>query len=100
MSTLSGKTLFITGASRGIGLARLAFHARQPASPSWPSPACPIPSCPAPSTVAAEVEAGGRALPISHIRGDKVREAVAATVAEFGGLDICRNASAIWLKAR
>src|SRR5690606_24934120 len=104
MPSLSGKTLFITGASRGIGRAIALRAARDGANIVIAAKSgVPNPKLPGTiHTVAAEVEqAGGRALPIQcDIREeDQVRDAVATTVAEFGGLDILvNNASAIWLK--
>ncbi len=104
MTTLKGKTLFITGASRGIGRAIALRAARDGASVAIVAKSgVPNPKLPGTiHTVAAEVEqAGGKALAIQcDIREEaQVREAVAATVAEFGGLDILvNNASAIWLK--
>ena len=104
MTTLKGKTLFITGASRGIGRAIALRAARDGANVAIVAKSgVPNPKLPGTiHTVAAEVEAaGGRALAIQcDIREeDQVREAVAATMAEFGGLDILvNNASAIWLK--
>lgn len=101
MATLSGKTLFITGGSRGIGLAIALRAARDGANiaiaakTSDPNPKLP-------GTVhsaAAEIDAaGGRALPIvCDIRfEDQVAAAVAKTVETFGGIDICiNNASAL-----
>ncbi len=104
MSTLSGKTLFITGASRGIGRAIALRAARDGANIAIASQSSmPNPKLPGTiHTVAAEVEAaGGRALPLKcDIREeDQVRAAVAATVDAFGGVDILiNNASAIWLR--
>lgn len=104
MRTLSGKTLFITGASRGIGRAIALRAARDGANVALVAKsAVPNPKLPGTiHTVAAEVEAaGGKALPLQcDIREeDQVRAAVAATVDAFGGIDILvNNASAIWLK--
>ncbi len=101
MATLSGKTLFITGGSRGIGLAIALRAARDGANiaiaakTSDPNPKLPGTV----HTAAAEIEAaGGRALPIvCDIRfEDQVAAAVAKTVETFGGIDICiNNASAL-----
>ena len=103
MTTLSGKTLFITGASRGIGLAIALRAARDGANvviaakTDTPHPALPGTI----HTAAAQVEAaGGRALAVvCDIRDEaQVDAAIAATVAKFGGIDICvNNASAISL---
>src|SRR3954449_10616431 len=98
---LADKTLFISGASRGIGLAialRAAGDGPNPARIA--KPAEPHPKLEGTVYTAAEqIEAaGGRALPIvGDIRDDQqVLEAVAATVEKFGGIDICiNNASAI-----
>ncbi|RNF81894.1 SDR family oxidoreductase [Montanilutibacter psychrotolerans] len=104
MNTLSGKTLFITGASRGIGRAIALRAARDGANIAIASKsAVPNPKLPGTiHSVAAEVEAaGGKALPLQcDIREeDEVRAAVAATVDTFGGIDILiNNASAIWLR--
>jgi citronellol/citronellal dehydrogenase len=101
MTTLAGKTLFITGGSRGIGLAIALRAARDGANiaiaakTSDPNPKLPGTV----HTAAAEVEAaGGRALPIvCDIRfEDQVVAAVEQTAATFGGIDICvNNASAL-----
>src|SRR5690606_3879524 len=104
MTTLSGKTLFITGASRGIGRAIALRAARDGANvviaakSSVPNPKLPGTI----HTVAEEVEqAGGRALAIQcDIRDEEqVREAVGQAVSTLGGLDALRNsASAPWLR--
>jgi len=103
MKPLAGKTLFITGASRGIGLAIGLRAARDGANIAIAAKT----TTPQPKlegtifTAAEEIEAaGGRALPLAcDIRDeDQVLAAVAATVKEFGGIDICiNNASAISL---
>src|SRR5690606_41955959 len=103
MSTLSGKTLFITGASRGIGRAIALRAARDGANVAIAAKsAVPNPKLPGTiHSVAEEVEAGGgRALALQcDIREeDQVRAAIQATVERFGGLDaLVNNASAIWL---
>jgi len=104
MSTLSGKTLFITGASRGIGRA-IALRAAQDGANVAIASKSAVANPKLPGTihsVAAEVEAaGGQALALRcDIREeDEVRAAVAATVDAFGGIDILvNNASAIWLR--
>lgn len=103
MGSLAGKTLFITGASRGIGLAIALRAARDGANIAIAAKsAVPNPKLPGTiHTAATAVEqAGGKALPIQcDIRDEAaVHEAVAATVAAFGGIDILvNNASAIWL---
>jgi citronellol/citronellal dehydrogenase len=101
MNTLQGKTLFITGASRGIGLAIALRAARDGANiviaakSDQPHPKLPGTI----HTAAAEVKAaGGRALPlVVDVRSeDQVQDAVAQAVRRFGGIDICvNNASAI-----
>jgi citronellol/citronellal dehydrogenase len=104
MATLHGKTLFVTGASRGIGLAIARRAARDGANVVIAAKSA-VPNPKLPGTIhsaAAEVEAaGGQALPIAcDIREeDQVRAAVAQAVARFGGIDILvNNASAIWLR--
>jgi citronellol/citronellal dehydrogenase len=104
MRTLTGKTLFITGASRGIGRA-IALRAAADGANVVIAAKSDVPNPKLPGTihtVAKEVEAaGGKALALKcDIREeDEVRAAVAATVDAFGGIDILvNNASAIWLK--
>ena len=103
MGDLRKKTLFVSGASRGIGLAIALRAARDGANVAIAAKtAQPHPKLPGTIfTAAAEIEAaGGRALPVvCDIRSEEqVAEAVGKTVAEFGGLDICvNNASAISL---
>lgn len=105
MATLQGKTLFITGASRGIGLAIALRAARDGANIAIAAKtADPNPKLEGTIySAAAEIEkAGGKALPIvCDIRDEaQVTAAVDATVAKFGGIDICiNNASAISLTA-
>ncbi len=101
--SLTGKTLFITGASRGIGLAIALRAARDGANIAIAAKtAVPDPRLPGTiHTAAEEIErAGGKALAVAcDIRfEDQVRQAVDACVARFGGIDICvNNASAIAL---
>ena len=103
MTTLAGKTLFITGGSRGIGLAIALRAARDGANVAIAAKTAePHPRLPGTIyTAAEEIEAaGGKALPLmADIRDeDQVQDAVAKTVETFGGLDIClNNASAIQL---
>ncbi|MBZ5715600.1 SDR family oxidoreductase [Nannocystis pusilla] len=103
MSTLQGKTLFITGASRGIGLAIGVRAARDGANVVIAAKtADPHPKLAGTIyTSAAEIEAaGGKALPlVCDIRSDEqVYEAVERAVKHFGGIDILvNNASAISL---
>ncbi|QZA06641.1 NAD(P)-dependent oxidoreductase [Mycolicibacter heraklionensis] len=98
---LSGKTMFISGASRGIGLAIAKRAARDGANIALiAKTAEPHPKLDGTIyTAAAEIEeAGGQALPIvGDIRdGDSVAGAVATAVERFGAIDICvNNASAI-----
>jgi citronellol/citronellal dehydrogenase len=101
--SLNGKTLFITGASRGIGLAVALRAARDGANIAVAAKTQePHPKLPGTiHTAAAEIEAaGGRALPLAvDIRvEDAVKDAIERTAAEFGGIDIVvNNASAISL---
>jgi len=101
--TLKGKTLFITGGSRGIGLAIALRAARDGANVTIAAKTDkPHPKLPGTIHTSAKeiVDAGGRALPIlCDIREEEqVADAVRRTVAEFGGIDICvNNASAIQL---
>jgi len=103
MSDLKGKTLFITGASRGIGLAVALRAARDGANIAIiAKTAEPHPKLPGTIHSAAEEieKAGGRALAIqTDIRDDdQVTAAVARTAETFGGIDIViNNASAISL---
>ena len=103
MAGLKGKTLFITGASRGIGLAIAKRAARDGANIAVVAKTQePHPKLEGTvETAAAEIEAaGGRALALAcDIRfEEEVERAVAATVAAFGGIDICvNNASAVSL---
>src|ERR1700734_603721 len=101
--SLAGKTLFITGASRGIGLAIALRAARDGANIAiaaetaepHPKPAGTI------YTAAQDIErAGGKALPlVVDVRDEAmVREALEKTAQKFGGIDIVvNNASAIAL---
>ena len=101
--SLKGKTLFITGGSRGIGHAIGLRAARDGANVAIAAKtASPHPKLPGTIyTAAEEIEkAGGKALPlIVDVRDEaNVLDAVAQTVAKFGGIDICvNNASAISL---
>src|SRR5262245_46851004 len=99
--SLSGKTMFISGASRGIGLAIAKRAAADGANIALiAKTAEPHPKLPGTIYTAAQElqDAGGVALPIvGDVRdGDSVASAVAKTVERFGGIDICvNNASAI-----
>jgi citronellol/citronellal dehydrogenase len=103
-TTLAGKTLFITGASRGIGLAIALRAARDGANVAIAAKSdVPNPKLPGTIHTAARAvtEAGGQGLALKcDIREeDQVGAAVAATVDTFGGIDILvNNASAIWLR--
>ena len=102
--SLAGKTLFITGASRGIGLAIALRAARDGANVAIAAKTAePDPRLPGTIyTAAKEIEdAGGKALPcIVDVRNeDQVAAAVARTVETFGAIDILvNNASAIHLR--
>jgi len=99
--SLAGKTLFITGASRGIGLAIALRAARDGANIAVAAKTVePHPKLEGTIYTAAErIEAaGGRALPlVVDVRDDAAVEAAIASTAEtFGGIDIVvNNASAI-----
>ncbi len=101
--SLNGKTLFITGASRGIGLAIALRAARDGANIVVAAKTAePHPKLPGTIFTAAEEieEAGGKALPIVvDVREEaSVQAAVDKAVETFGGIDICvNNASAISL---
>ena len=101
MSTLAGKKMFITGASRGIGLAIAKRAAQDGAMVAIAAKTTEShPKLPGTIfTAAEEIEAaGGKALPIQCDLRDEsqIEAAVSQAVAEFGGLDILiNNASAI-----
>ena len=103
MTSLAGKTLFITGASRGIGLAIALRAARDGANVAIAAKSSvPNPKLPGTIHTAAQAvnDAGGRGLALKcDIREeDEVKAAMAATADAFGGIDILvNNASAIWL---
>ncbi len=103
--SLAGKTLFITGASRGIGLAIALRAARDGANIAIAAKTeQPHPKLAGTIYTAAEdVErAGGKALPlVVDVRDEAmVADALAQTAARFGGIDIVvNNASAIALTA-
>ncbi len=104
MTSLQGKTLFITGASRGIGLA-IALRAARDGANVVIAAKSAVPNPRLPGTIhsaAAAVEAaGGQALAIQcDIRDEaNVEAAMAAAAERFGGIDILvNNASAIWLQ--
>jgi citronellol/citronellal dehydrogenase len=103
MADLQGKTLFITGASRGIGKA-IALRAARDGARIAIAAKTAEPNPKLPGTIhdaAREIEAaGGQALALQvDIRDEaQVQAAVARTVSTFGGIDILvNNASAIFL---
>src|SRR5687768_17559023 len=94
--SLANKTLFVTGASRGIGLAIALRAARDGANIAIAAKTVkPDPRLPGTIfTAAEEIEkAGGQALPLPcDIRDEQsVEKSVAETVARFGGIDILVN---------
>jgi citronellol/citronellal dehydrogenase len=103
MTSLKGKTLFISGASRGIGLAIALRAARDGANIAIAAKTAePHPKLKGTIYTAADDirAAGGQALPIlCDIRDEaQVISAIDKTATEFGGIDICiNNASAISL---
>jgi citronellol/citronellal dehydrogenase len=103
MTPLKGKTLFVSGGSRGIGLAIAVRAARDGANVAIAAKTAePHPKLKGTIYSAAEEirAAGGKALPVlCDIRDEgQVIAAIDQTVAEFGGIDICvNNASAISL---
>ena len=101
LKSLKGKTIFMSGGSRGIGLA-IALRAAQDGANVAIAAKTAEPHPKLPGTIytaAEEIEAaGGQALPVvCDIRNeDMVQAAIDATVEKFGGIDICvNNASAI-----
>ena len=103
MATLNGKTLFITGASRGIGQA-IALRAARDGANIIVAAKTEVPHPKLPGTIhtaAAEIErAGGRALAVPvDVRDEAdVDRAVQRAVETFGGIDVLvNNASAISL---
>ena len=103
MSTLTNKTLFISGASRGIGLAIAKRAAQDGANVILAAKTAePHPKLPGTIYTAAEEieEAGGKAFPVlCDVRfEDQLEDAVNKGAEHFGGIDICvNNASAIQL---
>jgi citronellol/citronellal dehydrogenase len=103
MAPLAGKTLFITGASRGIGLAIALRAARDGANIAIAAKTeAPHPKLPGTIYTAADAitQAGGHPLPLLvDVRDEEaVKTAIERTVERFGSLDIVvNNASAIQL---
>ena len=103
MATLQGKTLFITGASRGIGKA-IGIRAARDGANVVIAAKSKVANPKLPGTIGSAAEemeqAGGKALAIQcDIRNDEeVQRAVAQAIERFGGIDILvNNASAIHL---
>jgi citronellol/citronellal dehydrogenase len=103
MRSLAGKTLFITGASRGIGLA-IALRAARDGANIVIAAKSVVANPKLPGTIhtaaAAVAAAGGKALALQvDIRDEaQVRAAARQAAEHFGGIDIVvNNASAIWL---
>ena len=100
-ASLAGKKIFITGASRGIGLA-IAKRAAQDGAMVAIAAKTTEPHPKLPGTIfsaAEEIEAaGGKALPIQCDLRDEtqIEAAVAQAVAEFGGLDILINNAGVF----
>ncbi|MGR9106947.1 MAG: SDR family oxidoreductase [Gammaproteobacteria bacterium] len=103
MTNLKGKTVFISGASRGIGEAIALRAARDGANLVVAAKTTEVnPKLPGTIFSAAEAvqKAGGKALavPMDIRDEDQIRQAVDKAVAEFGGIDVLiNNASAIFL---
>jgi len=99
--SLANRTLFITGASRGIGLAIALRAARDGANIAIAAKTDkPHPKLPGTIFTAAEeiAKAGGKPLPLTvDVRDEaQVKVAIEQTVATFGGIDIVvNNASAV-----
>jgi citronellol/citronellal dehydrogenase len=103
MPSLRGKTVFITGASRGIGKA-IGLAAARGGANVVVAAKSDVPNPKLPGTIqgtAEEIErAGGRALAVRcDVRDEgEIAAAVGAAVERFGGIDVLvNNASAIWL---
>src|SRR3984893_5106117 len=103
MTSLRGKTLFVSGGSRGLGPAIALRAARDGAKVAIAAKTAePHPKLKGTIYTAADEirAAGGKALPILCDIGEEAQvvAAIDKTVAEFGGIDICvNNASAISL---
>jgi len=102
--SLNQKTLFITGASRGIGRAIAIRAAREGANiVVCAKSGAPHPTLPGTihETAHAVEQAGSRALPLLlDVRdADAIEAAVQQAAAHFGGIDVCiNNAGAFWLQ--
>lgn len=102
--SLAGRTIFLTGGSRGIGLEIALRAARDGANVAIAAKtAAAHPKLPGTIYTAAEAieAAGGRALPlVVDVRDEQaIADAVAQTAQHFGGIDACvNNASAINLE--
>ncbi|MGV0646169.1 SDR family NAD(P)-dependent oxidoreductase [Mycolicibacterium sp. XJ879] len=99
---LAGKVAFVAGASRGIGATLAAALAREGAAVTVAARSEHEGKVPGTIHAVAEriTSAGGRALPVpcDVTSEESVENAVAATVAEFGGIDILvANAGVLWL---
>ncbi|MGY4870064.1 SDR family NAD(P)-dependent oxidoreductase [Mycolicibacterium elephantis] len=100
--TLTGKVAFVAGASRGIGATVAAALAREGAAVAVAARSEQEGKVPGTIHAVAEriTSAGGRALPVpcDVTSEDSVESAVAATVSEFGGIDVLvANAGVLWL---
>jgi citronellol/citronellal dehydrogenase len=100
--TLAGKVAFVAGASRGIGATIVKALAREGAAVAVAARSEQEGKLP--GTIGSVADgiwsAGGRALPVSCdvTNEESVEAAVAATVSEFGGIDILvANAGVMWL---
>lgn len=102
MNVLDGRVAFVAGASRGIGATIAAALAREGAAVAVAARSEREGKLPGTigSVADAITAAGGRALPVpcDVTDEDSVESAVAATVSEFGGIDILvANAGVMWL---
>ena len=100
MTTLAGKTILMSGGSRGIGLAIALKAARDGANVAMLAKTSePHPTLEGTIHTAADavVAAGGQALPVvGDVRhDDDVARAVDETVARFGGIDIVINNASV-----
>ncbi len=100
--TLVGKVAFVAGASRGIGATVAAALAREGAAVAVAARSEQEGRVPGTIHAVAEriTAAGGRALPVQCdvTSEESIENAVAATVSEFGGIDVLvANAGVLWL---